>query len=106
MAGILIWVAKNWRLTLFLAVTGCLCLAVGWGLWQRERLTSLKNERDDLAATVEGYKEAAKIRRSDDLRRSEISTAADQFEQDMAKQEGGDAPLDSYLSTGARKLWP
>lgn len=102
----MIWLAKNWRIALFGAVSLALAIAISWGLWQRSRIASLEAERARLSSVVSSYKEAAKIRRADDLRRSEISDQADQFSHDMDKEEGGDAILDPYLASGARKLWP
>jgi predicted negative regulator of RcsB-dependent stress response len=101
-----IWLAKNWRIALFGIVALCLAVAVNWTLWQRTTIAKLKSERDDLAGLVRSYEEATKIRRLDDLRRADIAADAVQFSTDIAKTEGGDAPLDPYLASGARKLWP
>jgi len=101
-----IWLAKNWRMAGIGIVALCLAVAVSWTLWQRTTIAKLKSERDDLAGQVKSYQEAAKIRRLDDLRRASITANAVQFSADMAKTEGGDAPLDPYLASGARKLWP
>lgn len=102
----MIWLAANWRVVLVSLLAAALAIAIVWASWQRADIVSLRAERDQLETTVEAYKEATKLRRVDDMRRAEISAGAEQFDQDMAKEEGGDAPLGNYLATGARKLWP
>ncbi|AQS46559.1 hypothetical protein BMG03_01130 [Thioclava nitratireducens] len=102
----MIWLAANWRMVIVGLLAAALAIAVVWASWQRADIVSLRAQRDQLQATVEAYKEATKLRRADDMRRAEISAGADQFDQNMAKEEGGDAPLGHYLATGARKLWP
>lgn len=102
----MIWLAANWRMVLVALLAAALAIALVWASWQRTNIASLRAERDQLQTTIEAYKEATKLRRVDDMRRAEISAGAEQFDQDMAKEEGGDAPLGNYLATGARKLWP
>ena len=60
---------------------------------QRTAIAKLKSERDDLAGQVQSYEEATKIQRLDDLRLARITAGAVQVSVDMAKTEGGTAPL-------------
>lgn len=88
---------------LLLIGTAVTLLAAGVQSWRVSRLSDrLTAAQSQLGA----YVEAAAIRARQDAEQARLRDAAAALDEDLAHMEGGDAPLDAYLSDAARKLWP
>jgi hypothetical protein len=79
----------------FLVAFGIGC----WALVLHERL-------DSAEAKIDGFEEAARIRRLSDQEQARLREEAAQIDDYLDAQEGGDAPLSDYLSDAAGRLWP
>ncbi|RWR31384.1 hypothetical protein D2T29_10080 [Sinirhodobacter populi] len=78
-------------------------LAAGVQSW---RVTRLSEQLTAAQSQLGAYAEAAAIRARQDAEQARLRDAAVALDEDLSHMEGGDAPLDTYLSDAARKLWP
>ncbi|HEY0275627.1 MAG TPA: hypothetical protein VGC31_06115 [Paenirhodobacter sp.] len=73
---------------------------------QSWRISRLSEKLTAAQTQISAYSEAVAIRARQDAEQSRLQQVARTLDEDLSVMEGGDAPLDTYLSDAARKLWP
>ncbi|HEY0212153.1 MAG TPA: hypothetical protein VGC40_00960 [Paenirhodobacter sp.] len=76
---------------------------IGFQSW---RVSRLSQQLESAQAQVGAYATAVAIRAKQDTEQAKLRDAARSLDENLSKMEGGDAPLDAYLSAAAGKLWP